>query len=205
MVAKKQITSELLAEAKRLYELTLAPVDDIAGMLGLSRSNFYKRVREGGWRGRRSSKATFHFTRALSSHAVAVMTAEADDQPRAEATPPTAAISDQQRMALALRLQQMVEREMDAVERILRKIKPSDQIEAEHGARTLAGVARTLREIKALNTPTDEPTPEGIDDDPIPRDIDEFRFELARRIRGFIDARRRGVDGISDQRKSEMD
>jgi hypothetical protein len=47
MVPRKQTAPELMAEAKRLYEQTLAPVDDIAGMLGLFRSNFYKRVREG--------------------------------------------------------------------------------------------------------------------------------------------------------------
>lgn len=185
MVAKKQIAPELLAEAKRLYEQTLAPVDDIAGMLDLSRSSFYVRVREGGWRGRRASTAAFHFTRALSGGAVAVMTAEPAEQPRADVASPNAAISDQQRMALALRMQQVVEREMDAVERILGKIQPSDQIEAEHGARTLASVARTLREIKALNTPDDETPPDDADDDPIPCDIDEFRFQLARRIRGL--------------------
>lgn len=205
MTAKKQIAPELLAEAKRLYEQTLAPVDDIAGMLDLSRSNFYRRVREGGWRGRRASAAAFHFTRALSNRAAAVMTAEAGAQPRADAAPPAAPISDQQRMALALRLQQVVEREMDAVERILEKIKPSDQIEAEHGARTLAGVSRTLREIKALNTPQEEPAPDDIDDDPIPPDIDEFRFELARRIRGFIEARRRcGDRGVSDDTETAL-
>ena len=46
MVARKQIAPDLLAEARRLYEQTLAPVADIADMIGLSRSNFYKRVRE---------------------------------------------------------------------------------------------------------------------------------------------------------------
>jgi hypothetical protein len=45
MVAKKEIAPEMLAEARRLYEQTLAPVGDIAQMVGLSRSNFYERVR----------------------------------------------------------------------------------------------------------------------------------------------------------------
>ena len=53
-------------------------------MLGLSRTNFYKRVREGGWRGRRASVGTFQFTRALSGSAVMAMTAEPAEQPRAE-------------------------------------------------------------------------------------------------------------------------
>ena len=70
MVARKQIAPELLAEARRLYEQTLAPVADIADMIGLSRSNFYKRVRDEGWRGRRANAGIFQFTRALSGSAV---------------------------------------------------------------------------------------------------------------------------------------
>ncbi len=205
MVQKKQLAPELLTEAKRLYEQTLAPVDDIAGMLGLSRSNFYKRVREGGWRGRRAKIGTFQFARALSGSAVVAMTAEPAEQPRAEFVVNGDPPSPQQRMALALRIQRVVEHEMDAVERIVKNITPSDQIEAEHGARTLASVARTLREIQALNRAENETQPDAADDDPIPRDINEFRRELARRIRGFIEARRPGADRISDQRESELD
>lgn len=188
MVARREITPELLAEAKRLYEQTLAPVGDIAGMIGLSRSNFYKRVREGGWRGRRARVGTFQFTRALSGSAVMAIIAEPAEQPRAEVVTINDPVSPQQRMALALRIARIVECEMDAAERIVNTIKPSDQIEAEHGARTLASVARTLREIHALNQPDEATPPDETDDDPVPRDIDEFRNELARRIHALIDA-----------------
>ena len=193
MPARKHVAPELLAEAKRLYEQTLAPVDDIAGMIGLSRTPFYKRVKEEGWRGRRARIGTFEFARALSGSAVMAITAEPADQPRAEPEPCNDPLSPEQRMALALRMQQVVEREMDAIERILGKIKPSDQLEAEHGARTLATVARTLREIKALTTPEEETPPDEANNDPVPGDIDEFRLELARRIRGFIESRRNGA------------
>ena len=84
MVRRKEATPELLAEAKRLYEQTLAPVDDIAGMLGLSRSNFYKRVRDGGWRGRRARVNPFEFARALSGSAMKAIMAEPAEQPRAD-------------------------------------------------------------------------------------------------------------------------
>jgi len=181
MVAKKEIDPELLAEAKRLYEQTLAPVDDIAGMLGLSRSNFYTRAREGGWRGRRASTATFHFTRALSGGAVMAMTAEPAEQPRAEPAACDDAVSPQQRLALALRIQSVVEREMDAIERVLGKITPADQIEAEHGARTLASIARTLREIAALNRPEQETPSNEADDDGGPfakAAVDAYRAKL---------------------------
>ena len=63
--------------------------------------------------------------------------------------------------------------------------------------RALASVSRTLREIKALNTPEDETPPDDHDDDQIPRDLDAFREALARRIEAFIDAERRN-DGAPD-------
>ena len=132
------------------------------------------------------------------------LTGEPAEQPRAEIAANTDPVSPQQRMALVLRIQRVVEHEMDAVERIVKNIRPSDQIEAEHGARTLASVSRTLREIQALNKPEDEAPPDAADDDPIPRDITEFRRELARRIRGFIEARRLGAGRLPDERESEL-
>jgi hypothetical protein len=197
MVARKEAAPELLAEAKRLYEQTLAPVDGIASMLGLSRSNFYKRVRGGGWRGRRARANTFEFARTLSGSVMTALAAEPAEQPRADVVANDDPASPQQRLALALRMQRVVERQMDAVERIVEKIVPADQAEAEHGARALASVARTLREIRALTRPDDEAPPDATDDDPVPRDIDEFRDALARRIEAFIDAEQ-GGDGAAD-------
>ena len=186
MVAKKEIAPELLAEAKRLYEQTLAPVGDIAEMVGLSRSNFYERVREGGWRSRRA-KPTFNFARALSDGVREVIAPESAERLRAEPAVCIEPVSPQQRMAIAQRIMNVVEREMDAVERIIETIKPTDQLEAEHGARTLATVSRMLRESAALIRPVEETPPNEADDDPVPRDIDEFRNELARRIHAIID------------------
>jgi len=197
MAAKKEFTPELLAEAKRLYEQTLVPVDDIAAMMGVSRALFYRFARKGNWRGRRASVGTFEFARALSGTAVAtiVPTPAPAEQPRAEVIVTADPLSPQQRLALALRIQCVVEREMDAMERILAVIQPSDQIEAEQGARTLANVSRALREAKALNEPVSETPPDETDDDPIPRDIDEFREALARRIEAFVASRRAADDG----------
>ena len=197
MAAKKEIAPELLAEAKRLYELTLAPVDDIAAMMGVSRALFYRFARKGGWRGRRASVGTFEFARALSGTAVAAIapTPAPAEQPRAEVIVTADPLSPEQRLAMALRIQRVVEREMDAMERILAVIQPSDQIEAEHGARTLAGVSRALREIKALTEPVEVTPPDETDDDPVPRDIDEFREALARRIEAFVAAQRAADDG----------
>jgi AcrR family transcriptional regulator len=196
MAAKKQIAQELIAEGKRLYEQTLAPVDDIAAMMGVSRTLFYRIVREGKWRGRRASVATFEFARALTGSAVATIAPAPAEQLRADFVVSNDPVSPQQRAAVTQHLMNLVERELRAAERIIERIAPGDQIEAEHGARTLASISRTLREIKAFNQPDQVTPPDEADDDPVPRDIDEFRRELARRIRGFIEARRIGAGGL---------
>lgn len=198
LVAKKEIAPELLAEAKRLYEQTLAPVDDIAGMVGLSRTNFYKRVRAGGWRGRRAKAAPFQFARALSGGGATLLAVPPAEQPRAEIAAPDDPKSPQQRLALAQRLLAVVEVEMAAIERIATAVKPLDQTEAEQGSRTIANVSRVTREIKELIQPENETPADDVDNDPMPRDIDEFRRELSRRLRGIIEARRARISERPD-------
>jgi hypothetical protein len=200
MADKKVIAPELLAEARRLYEQTLAPVDDIAGMVGLSRTNFYKRVRAGGWRGRRAKVGTFQFARAISAAGATALLAPAS-QPRAEIDPEVALATTQQRLAIAGKMQEVVEQGMEAIKRIMQVVSPADQTEAEHGARTVAHVSRALREMQELMQPPieSEKPADDVDGDPTPRDIDEFRRELARRLRGIIDARRARIHGRLDR------
>ena len=96
-------------------------------------------------------------------------------------------------MALAAKFHAAVAAQLEAIERIAKIIKPSNQSEIEPVARASASVARSLRETKALIQPDNEAAADGddIDDaDPIPRDIDTFRDELARRIRGIIETQR---------------
>jgi hypothetical protein len=99
------------------------------------------------------------------------------------------------RLALAARLQDAVESELDAVHRVLSMVKPADQAEAELGSRTVVNIAHALSEVAFLAAPAEDETTRNADDDadPVPRDIDEFRRELTRRIRGFIEARRNGA------------
>lgn len=81
---------------------------------------------------------------------------------------------------LARRVQLVVERELDAIETVLNAIGPADPTEAERAARTLASLARALKEVMRLTAP--EESCDADDEDPIPRDLDEFRRELARRL-----------------------
>jgi AcrR family transcriptional regulator len=199
MVHRKDHTPEALAQARHLYERTLAPVEDIAAMLGCSRSNFYRHARAGNWKPRRAREGTFQFARAMLEGMAAAEPGEsAQAVVPAEPTEPTRAVVDlsAERAALAARIQQVVEREMDAVERILATLAPTDHGGAEHCARTLTHVSRTVREIAALNQPNEVTPADAADDDPVPSDIDEFRFELARRIHQFIEHRQAGVGAL---------
>src|SRR5690348_4349336 len=90
------------------------------------------------------------------------------------------------RAAIAARIQAIVVHELDAIEDVLGTIDPKNPKEADRSARVLAQVARTARQLSALNT-SEDMTPADDADDPVPRDIDEFRRELARRIRAFVD------------------
>jgi DNA-binding Lrp family transcriptional regulator len=191
MVAHKiQIAAELIVEGKRLYERTLTPLRDIAAFMGISRGTLEARIREWKWERRRHTGQSVSLLHAIRGAAIATVTGEM-------ATPSASQpVSLEQRMALAARIQDAVEREIAAVERVLEKVAPADDSEVERSARTLASISRTLRELAALNQPDEVTPPDDTDDDPVPCDIDEFRRELARRIRGFIEAERIGAAGI---------
>jgi hypothetical protein len=165
-----EIAPERIAEGKHLYETTLMPLGDIAALMGVSRTTLTRRVAEWGWL-RRSP------ARQLTERAV-VATA-----------PAATAIAPASRLDLAARILTVAERSLAAVDRVLAKVGPADEAGAERSARTLAAVARSLREMTVLTRPQELMPPDDADDDPIPRDIDEFRRELARRIHALVDAR----------------
>ena len=106
------------------------------------------------------------------------------------------------RAALVARLWRTAERQVQQIEDRLKAagLKPTER---EGNARTLATLVKTLRELAAFDeaqgargqkAPNDDD-----DDDPVPRDIDEFRRELARRMDAFVASRTgAGVPGESD-------
>ena len=179
------IAPERIAEAKRLYELTSTPVPDIAAMMGVSRRTFDRRVIAWRWAKRGAPR---HVTdRALVAAAPPI--------------PPSPELQG----TLAEKIHMTVERGLAAVNRILDKVGPADEAGAERSARTLAALTRALLEIKAITQPTDATPTNEADDDPVPRDIDEFRLELARRIRHFIEARRIGADRLSAEPEGSLE
>jgi hypothetical protein len=69
--------------------------------------------------------------------------------------------------------------------------------EREQRTRSLAVLAKTMRELIALDTAEAEAKKlqTRADDDSIPRDIDELRRELTRRLNALLDARQAGARG----------
>jgi hypothetical protein len=67
--------------------------------------------------------------------------------------------------------------------------------EREQQTRSLAVLAKTMRELIALETAEAEAQKlqTRTDDDSIPRDIDELRRELTRRLNALLDARAAGA------------
>jgi multidrug resistance efflux pump len=90
------------------------------------------------------------------------------------------------------RLQGAVARVLPAIEATIARLAagPHHPRAMEQAGRTLSSLTRTLRELNALLA---EHKAETGDDEP-PRDIDEFRQELARRLQGIIATRKQRIE-----------
>lgn len=91
------------------------------------------------------------------------------------------------------RIERLVEQELAAEERARTELGASSRrrADAERCARTLATLTQTLHALARLRGGLAPDT--GSDhDDNMPADIDEFRHELARRIRAFVQSRTGG-------------
>ena len=101
------------------------------------------------------------------------------------------------RAALIGRMWRTAERQVEEIEDRL-AVAGLELAERESNARTLAIVAKTLRELSIVDEAKEtckgrkRPPDDDTDDDPVPRDINEFRRELARRINALVDSRTGG-------------
>lgn len=203
MAAKKIIPPDVLAEGRRLYEQTLAPVDDIAAMMGIARPLFYRLAKAEGWRGRRAKTGVFQFARAFTE--ATALLPEPIDQPRADILPRAQPISAERRAAIGSLILGVAEQQVAAITRIVDVIAPTNPVEVEQSARVMASLSRSLREIKALIQPEPETSCDDATDDEIPRDIDEFRHALARRIEEILDAEQDPVPASAGAIAAEPD
>ncbi len=86
------------------------------------------------------------------------------------------------------RVTRAIERELSLIEVIVggHHLKTQQRSEAERRARTLASLARTLGEVTRLRAGQQKAKP--ADNDAVPRDLDEFRRTLSRRLEQLVAA-----------------
>ena len=84
------------------------------------------------------------------------------------------------------RVSRAIERELTQIEALIgdHRVNRTQRTEGERRARTLASLARTLREVMALRASGRKEKSE--DDDAVPRDIDALRLALARRLDSLV-------------------
>ena len=112
--------------------------------------------------------------------------------------------SASRRGALVARIWRNAEQQVEKIEARIAQSEFAPKV-VERDARALAVLVRTLRELSAfaeMRKPSakKEAKPEPEHDDPPPRDLDELRRELARRMQSLIDERAGGgVPGGSEE------
>ncbi|WAC27282.1 hypothetical protein [Ancylobacter sp. SL191] len=162
------ITPEALDEARRLYERSNVPVQQIADMLGISKSTLNTRIPRWGW-----TRRAGRIPPPDADPAPALAPAPTAAAPPLVPALPTA--GGALRGDLITRLVARIEAEIGAVERIVARagLAANGVTQAERAARTLAILVRSLRELAALA----RQEPEEEDED-AGRDADAFRREL---------------------------
>lgn len=97
------------------------------------------------------------------------------------------------------RVGRALRRQLDIIERLQTFIVPLNSLHAGRSARNLSLISKPLLDIAGNRgaEPNKDANEDDADDD-MPRDIDDFRNELARRIRSIVDARRRGRSSEGD-------
>lgn len=180
MPARRVIAAELIAEGKILYEQTDTSVLEICARMGISSNVLYARIDGWKWQRRRYSSGSGANAEASDVPMVTDRSTQAEAEDGAPLEPPE---------VFYARVCRGVQRQMAIVERVQTGLLPAGAAPSERSVRILATVNKVLLEIEATAKP--DKVPDEPDDDSRPRDIEEFRTELARRIRGLVDAQRR--------------
>lgn len=179
-----------MPRAQRMYE-NGERRQAIAVSLEMSEAALDALIRREGWRRKRRVKPAVDGGTARREAGAPASADPGDGQ-----SPATVQTGPEQlpRADVAAAITRAVERELAAIDAVLAKLGagPQDAGDAERTARTLASLARALKELKALDGGRDERSEGESERDDMPRDIDEFRRELARRMDALVAC---GADG----------
>ena len=170
---------ETVAQARLLYDSGLTPVSEIRALLGMSAHRFHAFRVQNGWplRPRLCQPASGAEPETAARPAPA-------NPPRNDTNVrPISPERLRDVQMMIMRLEDAVTREFVRAETALARQTPKN---AETSARTLSSLVKTLVELKKMPPVATPPAPvdeeDEEDEDPIPRDVDELRAELARRL-----------------------
>jgi hypothetical protein len=181
-----QIPPELAAKGKYLFEETTTWRKDIAVVMGISADTLRRRSIEWGWK-ERPRKSDVLASRTAGGARFAAR------QHHASAGDPAAAA---RRRAVASRIMAMLEDELARIETTFREAGVPAGGAFDNRIRAILGVTKALREVELMTKPDEVILPDAADTD-TPRNIDEFRDALARRIESFVTAQQ-NTDGGTD-------
>jgi hypothetical protein len=198
-------SAELLAALRHRYEKTDEPMRALAAEFGIGISTLSALVEKGGWAKR--SQRTRDCPPVLGLLAEAKALAEMPPILRDRATPaadaPAPAVSaeaetapshaaDTAQLTPVERLEALVTHYIAREEAARAELerRPRTRGETEHSARTLSTLTQTLRTLQSMKPGSGVAVQDELtDDDDMPRDLDEFRLALARRIDAFVASR----------------
>ncbi|RAI44101.1 hypothetical protein [Rhodoplanes roseus] len=174
--AKRVWDPTLLAELRCRYEQTSETVTAIAASHDIPRTSFRALIHANGWQRRGAGRPP------PESSAEVPSAPPASDAPEAVE-------------GLVARLEQAVAREISALEasHAGRVRKPEPAADTERIVRSLERLTDTLAKVRRMREPAAATDP----DDDLPRDLDEFRRVLARRIEQLV-GRRADEDDAGD-------
>lgn len=190
-------TPQAVADIRHRYVETDEPQQSIAADYGVHRKTITQLAKREGWpmRGSRGPRdrpddvvLLADAEQAVDEHAGAGIT---PDRPPPEEAGAASAASP---LTVADRLERAVERELASIERkrATLGVEPQAPPDAERTSRILQRLTDTLWKVRRLRAPDmPETVPDDFDD--IPKDIDEFRRMLARRIEAFVRSRYGGA------------
>lgn len=205
------LAPETWAQIRQDYEHSQRPVDEICAEHGISPGTLRNRVRRWGWTRRRAPiplegpppsalppppRIQVAAPPCAAGPDAASPSPPASPQgetgaPCPAAAPPMAAESNAGELdggAIVPHLQGAVGRLLPAIDATVARLAagPMHAREMEQAARALAALTRTLRELNALLSQRQAAAAAEEDKS---RDLDELRYELARRMRALIDER----------------
>jgi hypothetical protein len=203
-------TPEFLESLRRRYEETRESLNSIGAEFGLDPQTVSRIARRAGWRMRSALRHLPEHVRLAelvkqSAHSrasgnpawIPACAGTSDEVPGANELAETKVVDARDKpghdeLSALARLERLVLRELEIEEaqRAALGTTPRPPAEAAHKARAYATLLQTIQAIERARN--GGPLPAGHPDepaDPAPRDLDEFRLALARRIDAFVESR----------------